>query len=439
MIEKPNGEFVSGSAHDQADARERAFRIASLFNITGPLKVCDFPGKGNINRHTYLVLAGPPRRRTEYLLQMLNPRVITRPRAVMEAMDLCIRAQRMAMSRGLLGKDEKWETITLVPSLEGKTYLELPEEGGIQFWRMMIRIPHVRTYRSLYEITDPNKRLRIAREAGRGLALFSTMTAGMDISKVGSPLPGYRNTNIYYNQLESVLAGSRTTLQAAPYLPDDPIVRQSTKYLFVVHNSLDEYKRRLKDPDVDRCISIALAQKAFCLKLMHGLSTGALKKIVVHGDTKLDNFLFNTRTGRVKALVDLDTVMSHTWLTDWGDMVRSLVNVAGERESNTDRVEADLEVFGALAHGFLRSIRNIDPGEFDLMTDAGQIMALELGVRFLADYLRGDTYFRPEPADPWDLNKKRALVQFSLFEKLRNQDANAKKIIRDLVMRLQSS
>ena len=73
------------------------------------------------------------------------------------------------------------------------------------------------------------------------------------------------------------------------------------------------------------------------------------------------------------------------------------------------------------------------------MTDAGQIMALELGVRFLADYLRGDTYFRPEPADPWDLNKKRALVQFSLFEKLRNQDANAKKIIRDLVRRLHSS
>ena len=68
-----------------------------------------------------------------------------------------------------------------------------------------------------------------------------------------------------------------------PYLPDDPIVRQSTKYLFVVHSSLDEYKRRLKDPDVDRCISIALAKKAFCLKLMQGLSTGALKKTIVHG------------------------------------------------------------------------------------------------------------------------------------------------------------
>ena len=63
------------------------------------------------------------------------------------------------------------------------------------------------------------------------------------------------------------------------------------------------------------------------------------------------------------------------------------------------------------------------------MADAAQIMALELGVRFLADYLRGDSYFRLGPADPRDLNKTRALVQFCVFERLRRNAASLTRSI----------
>jgi N-acetylhexosamine 1-kinase len=95
------------------------------------------------------------------------------------------------------------------------------------------------------------------------------------------------------------------------------------------------------------------------------------------------------------------------------------VNVAGEREQDPDKIHADMGVFKAVARGFLRSARHIAAQEAELMADAPQIMALELGVRFLADYLRGDSYFMLGPADPPDLNKTRALVQFYLFKKLR--------------------
>jgi N-acetylhexosamine 1-kinase len=140
---------------------------------------------------------------------------------------------------------------------------------------------------------------------------------------------------------------------------------------------------------------------------------------LIHGDTKLDNFLFSARTGRVKALVDLDTIMSHTWLSDWGDMVRSLVNVAGERESDLDRITVDLDVLGALARGFLGSTQNTEPGEIALMAEAPQIMALELGYGFF-DYLR-ETAGQTDSRRTTRPEQTRAMVRFRLFAQLRNQ------------------
>jgi Ser/Thr protein kinase RdoA (MazF antagonist) len=153
--------------------------------------------------------------------------------------------------------------------------------------------------------------------------------------------------------------------------------------------------------------------------------------VVVHGDTKLDNYLFNPVTGNVKALIDLDTIMPHTWLSDWSDMIRSLVNIAGEREEDPDKIDVDLEIFRAVAQGYLRAARYMDLREIELMADAPSIIALELGVRFLTDYLRGDSYFMLGPADPPDLNKTKALVQFRLFEKLRMKINLLKRCIKE--------
>lgn len=157
------------------------------------------------------------------------------------------------------------------------------------------------------------------------------------------------------------------------------------------------------------------------MTLLEGMASGRIRRLAIHGDTKLDNFLFSTRTGRVKALVDLDTIMPHTWLADWGDMVRSLVNVAGEKERDLAKVAVDMDVYRAVAHGFLEAAREVTPEEVGLMADAPQIIALELGLRFLADYLRGDSYFKLGPADPPDLNRVRAMAQLALFQRLRER------------------
>jgi hypothetical protein len=409
--------------------------IASSFDLDGPMEVHDFAEKGNINRQTYLIVCRPHAERKEYILQLLNPDVFTQPRRVMDAMVACIEAQQKALSAGLLKKDQEWESIRLIPTREGNPYLEILHEEGLQCWRMMVRIPNVRTYRSLSEIPDPQARLRVAEEAGRGVALFRILTAGMDAARIATPLPGYRDAELYYDQFLSVLGGNRTSAEAADLLPLDPIVRESTQRHFIVRGPMEQYRRRLEDPQLAPFIALALKQKPLALTLVDQLAAGNLQRVVIHGDTKLDNFLFSSSTGKVRSLIDLDTIMPHTWLTDWGDMVRSLVNVAGEREANLERVEVDLEVFKAAARGFLGSARCIDLSEIQLMTDAPQVMALELGVRFISDYLRGDSYFKLSPGDPQDLNRTRALVQFRVLEKLREHADSAKHYIEELSMR----
>jgi N-acetylhexosamine 1-kinase len=409
-----------------ASPKERAHAIASLFNIPKPIEISDFPERGNINQNTFLVFAGPER--SEYLLQMLNPEVFTQPHTVMKGMIACLRTQQAALSAGVLG-DAEWETMHLVPAGDGQDYLDIQGENGVECWRMMTRICNAFTYKSLLQIPDVKARLHIAEQAGRGLAFFGNLTADMDASAVEIPLPGYRNTELYYNQLRSALAECRAPQDAAPYLPSDPLLRKSTERHFLVHVDPAEYHRRRDAADLRPYIDLALAHQPFGLKLADKLKSGELKRVVVHGDTKLDNFLFSMQTRDVKSLVDLDTIMPHTWLSDWGDMVRSLVNIAGEKEQDLEQISVNPDILEALTRGFLKSTKNDRAHELQLMVDAPQVMALELGVRFLADYLRGDSYFALKPGDPSDLNKIRAKVQFKLFERMRECADCSRKII----------
>ncbi len=421
---------LHGKGHPSAPS-ERARQIASLFDLPEPIEAYEFPQRGNINRETFLIIAGPRGERGEYLLQLLNPEVFSRPRAVMDAMNSCIQAQQKALSECVLREDEEWEPVRLITTKEGGNYLEISDQGGCKCWRMMRKISHARSYKNLREIPDPPGRLKVAEQAGRGLALFGILTASMDPSAMACPLPGYRDTHRYYDQLASVLAGSRTLQDAAAFLPAEPVLRRSTQEHFLVHIQPEEYRRRLGDPQLQPLIARALEQKSFAVTLQEELRSGDLKKAVVHGDTKLDNFLFSTLTGKLKGLVDLDTVMPHTWLTDWGDLARSLANAAGEIEPDPHRIEVDLEVFEALARGFIRRAPPLQRQEMNLMVEAAQIMALELGIRFLADYLRGDSYFKLSPGEPPDLNKIRAIVQFTLFERLRARADSAKRCIAE--------
>lgn len=397
--------------------------IVTQFQVGEKVEVFPFPGKGNINLHTYELKADGK----SYLLQKVNSSVFAFPYRVMNGMCQSIAAQNRSLpSSGY----SDWVPIELVPTDDGKEYLDLTDEHGWSVWRLMVKIPDSCSFKSLSEVSGREKQLEIAEEIGRGLAIYSDLTSSIDATDFQGSLPGYRDTQLYFNQFKSVLAGNRSMGDALALMPEDPVLRTSAGPHFLVACSDEEYEKRLNDPQVQYCVGLIKQREKFAMQLWDAMRKGEIRNTLIHGDTKIENFLFDTGSLRVKSLVDLDTIMSFTWLADYGDMMRSMVNVAGEKEANPNKIVVDQDVFKAVTKGFLTTSKQVTPREVELMYTSIQIITLELGIRFLTDYIKGDTYFMLADGDPADLNKVRALAQITLFERLLDFEDEAVAFIR---------
>ena len=139
----------------------------------------------------------------------------------------------------------------------------------------MVHIENTVSYKSLNEIASPEERLVTAEQAGAGLALFGALSSGIDFSTLPPPLPGYRNTRCYYDQLLSILAGHRTLEEAEAILPIDPVVRQATEQHFLVHLPIDEHRRRIDDPEVRPFLALLRENEGRALLLSNGAGGGA--------------------------------------------------------------------------------------------------------------------------------------------------------------------
>lgn len=400
--------------------------IVTQFQVSDQVEVLPFPGKGNINLHTYEIKVEG----LSYLLQKVNSSVFAFPYRVMNGMCQSIQAQRESIK---VSSVENWEPIELVPTKEGKDFLDLTDEHGWSVWRLMVKIPDSCSFKSLSELPDRDKQLELAEEIGKGLAIYSDLTSSIDASTFEGSLPGYRDTALYFAQFHSVLAGNRSMGDALALMPEDPVLKTSAGPHFVVSCPDEVYESRLNDPEVKRCIELIKSRERFAMQLWEAMRVGLIRNTLIHGDTKIENFLFDTKSLTVKSLVDLDTIMSFTWLADYGDMLRSMVNIAGEKESNPDDIQVDKEVFKSVTKGFLKTSNQVTLAEIELMFASIQIITLELGVRFLTDYIKGDTYFMLGEGDPEDLNKIRGIAQITLFERLVEFEDEAIEFIRSLV------
>ena len=400
--------------------------IVTQFQVSDQVEVLPFPGKGNINLHTYEIKVEG----LSYLLQKVNSSVFAFPYRVMNGMCQSIQAQRESLR---VSSVENWEPIELVPTKEGKDFLDLTDEHGWSVWRLMVKIPDSCSFKSLSELPDRDKQLELAEEIGKGLAIYSDLTSSIDASTFEGSLPGYRDTALYFAQFHSILAGNRSMGDALALMPEDPVLKTSAGPHFVVSCPDEVYESRLNDPDVKRCIELIKSRERFAMQLWEAMRVGLIRNTLIHGDTKIENFLFDTNSLTVKSLVDLDTIMSFTWLADYGDMLRSMVNITGEKESNPDNIQVDKEVFKSVTKGFLKTSNQVTLAEIELMFASIQIITLELGVRFLTDYIKGDTYFMLGEGDPEDLNKIRGIAQITLFERLVEFEDEAIEFIRSLV------
>ncbi len=358
--------------------------LAGHFEIPLPIQDGERFHGGHIN-DTYRITSGPEGNPSSFLLQRLNRTVFPEPDPVMEnAEQVILHMRETLISRGVT--DLSRRVITLIPARTGK-HEHRDEEGSC--WRMMLLVE------SVFVSTTVGSENH-AHQAGRAFGSFLDLLADFPSEKLFEVLPRFHDTKLRYQALEEAIANA----------PRD--------------------RGQLAGSTID----FALSQQEGCGLLLDLLASGDLPQRVVHNDAKMSNVLLDRETEEALCVVDLDTVMPGTALFDFGDMIRSMTCTAPEDETNLERVEVDEGLFQALSRGYLERAGNVlTPAEKDHLVDAGRIITLEQGVRFLTDYLQGDRYYRTTREHH---NLERSQAQFQLVRSILDKET----AMRDILARI---
>jgi len=176
-------------------------------------------------------------------------------------------------------------------------------------------------------------------------------------------------------------------------------------------------------------IAIALEQEARASAMVDMLEAGSLPLRVTHNDTKLNNVMLDAKTRKALCIIDLDTVMPGLAANDFGDSIRFGANTAAEDEADLSKVELSMPLYEAFTNGFIDACgATLTDLEIETLPLGARLMTLENGVRFLTDYLAGDTYYHISHPEH---NLDRCRTQFKLMA-----DMDAKwQIMNDVIAR----
>ncbi len=165
-------------------------------------------------------------------------------------------------------------------------------------------------------------------------------------------------------------------------------------------------------------------------KLKELLESNQIPIRVTHNDTKINNVLLDKNTMKGISVIDLDTIMPGTILFDFGDMVRTFTSPAEEDEKNLSKVILRLEIFKAMAKGYLSQLKDsLTKTEIDYLVFGGKLMTFMIGLRFLTDFLDGDVYFKTKRENH---NLDRCKTQFKLLTEMENIDDVLQRIIKEI-------
>ncbi len=321
--------------------------IAAHFDLGGtPVRIKELTA-GNINT-TYRLDMGEDPSSPRYVLQRINTEAFKNPAALMENIGLVTAHIRQSYED--VGVDATRRVLHFVRTDNGTLLYTAPDGGA---WRAYRYVDDVTAYDS---IESP----AVFREAGRGFGDFQSRLADFPAACLSETIPGFHHTPRRY---EAFLAAVQADAAGrAGDIPED----------------------------------IAF----FCdrVELMGYVVSrlgGELPLRVTHNDTKLNNVLIDNATGRALCVIDLDTVMPGSSLYDYGDAVRYGASTAAEDEPDTDKIGFDMELFRAFTDGFVSAAaQNLTPAEIRALPTGIAVITCELAMRFLTDYLNGDTYFK---------------------------------------------
>ena len=352
--------------------------IVSHFNLKGTVQEIKPLGAGLIN-DTYKVTtqeADAP----DYVLQRINHAIfqnVEMLQANIEAVTAHIR--RKLEERGEQDIDRK--VLHFLPTEAGKTYWF----DGNSYWRIMVFIPNAKTY----ETVNPE----YSYYAGVAFGNFQAMLADIP-EQLGETIPDFHNMEFRLKQLRDAVAAD-----AAGRVEE-------------VRYYLDEIERRAEE--------MCKAERLY--------REGKLPKRVCHCDTKVNNMMFD-ENGNVLCVIDLDTVMPSFIFSDFGDFLRSAANTGLEDDKNLENVNFNMEIFKAFAKGYLESAKSfLLPIEIENLPYAAALFPYMQCVRFLADYINGDTYYKIQYPEH---NLVRTKAQFKLLQSAEEHTPEMKRFIAE--------
>ncbi|UWZ84493.1 phosphotransferase enzyme family protein [Occallatibacter riparius] len=367
---------MSAETANEAPAHEAGAVLADVagkFQIAGAFRAAEPFGNGLIHR-SYLVTADSGAR---YILQRVNTRVFSQPVALMENID------RVTAHLSKLAAQAGRRALQLVPALEGRSWCV--DSAGI-YWRMYRYIDNTRTAE---QIESAEQCFTVARAFGD----FQLQLASLPLPRLHDTIPGFHDTPNRIRTLERAIAADAAG------------------------------RVKLAGPEID-FVNARLA-------LARVLLDRDMPERVTHNDTKINNVLLDAGTGEAVCVIDLDTVMPGLAVYDFGDMVRTATCQAAEDERDLGKVHARFDYFEALARGYLAGAGEmLTRDEKESVTAAGKLITFEQGVRFLTDYLGGDTYY-PVSRDSHNLDRTR--TQFRLLESIEAQERLMEQVVQSLI------
>ena len=356
----------SAAGHDAA-------AIAREFDLGGEVLSATPYGSGHIN-DTYQVEMKPVGGPRRYVLQRINHNVFRRPDELMANVErVCAHAFAKLKQAG--DPDAERRTLRLIPTRAGKAWHIDPAGNR---WRCYHFIEGATGH-------DVVRSPEQAYAAAKSFGAFQALMADLPGDRLHETIPDFHHTPSRFARFQEALA-------------KDPRGRAA-----------------LAVPE----IAFALARTHEVAVIVDALRAGAIPERVTHNDTKLNNVLLDDVTQEGVCVIDLDTVMPGSVLYDFGDLVRTSTSPASEDETDLSKVRMQLPMFKALVEGYLASTNGfLTPKERELLPFAGKLITFEIGLRFLTDWLEGDTYFKIKRPTH---NLDRARTQFKLVESIEEQ------------------
>jgi Ser/Thr protein kinase RdoA (MazF antagonist) len=356
--------------------------IAGQFAVEGEFAGGSPFGSGHIN-DTYQLHFHQRDSRRRYVLQRINTAIFKRPDQLMENILRITAHQRGKLEESGAAQIGR-RVLQFYPARSGKNY-HIDEGGGC--WRLCQLVEGSHTC----DIIESEDQAYLTAAA---FARFQEILVDLPGSRLHETIPNFHNTASRFADFSRAVEENRAGRAAACAAE----------------------------------VGFALQRRDLAHSVVDLMARGRIPERVTHNDTKLNNILLDDETEEALCVIDLDTVMPGSALYDFGDMVRSASCTAAEDEADLSRVRIDLTMFAALARGYLSVAGDfLNQAEIDHLVLSGKLITFEQGIRFLGDYLNGDTYYKINYPEH---NLVRAKNQFALVASIEAHEAEMTALVR---------